>query len=68
MHFMHTILLGILPLWPENAHTLPLYVILKGFVDEYISKSNDTYMLAVWRQLPHEWEFAHYRAFFWIEM
>jgi len=72
LHFLYTSTLGLLPLWPAEAQTLPVfghvYTVLKGVTDEHISKSNDTFMLAIWRLLPHEWDFAHYRAFLWFEL
>lgn len=71
-HFICTIAIDILPLWPEQLRTLPvgkqLFGIFKGVVDDYTLKTNDPFMLATWGLVQREWEFLFLKVFMWMEV
>lgn len=71
IHLLYTSTIGILPLWPAELRTRSgfdvAYTFFKSVVDDYIAKSNDPFMLAVWGLVQRDWEFAHFRLFLWVE-
>jgi hypothetical protein len=72
LHFICTILIDILPLWPSFLRTMPvskrLFDMLKGVVDEYTGKTNDPFMLATWGLVQRDWEFLFMTVFMWMEL
>jgi hypothetical protein len=72
IHFICTILIDILPLWPSFLRTLPvskqLFDMAKRVVDEYTVKTNDPFMLATWGLVQRDWEFLFMKLFMWMEL
>lgn len=72
IHFICTILIDILPLWPSFLRTLPvskqLFDMAKRVVDEYTVKTNDPFMLATWGLVQRDWEFLFMNVFMWMEL
>ena len=72
IHFICTVLIDILPLWPGFLRTTPitkqLFDMLKGVVDEYTVRTNDPFMLASWGLVQRDWEFLFMKVFMWMEL
>ncbi|PVF96153.1 hypothetical protein CPB86DRAFT_787299 [Serendipita vermifera] len=72
VHFVCSITIDCLPLWPEQLYSLPglkqIHAGLHWVVKDYTQKSNDPFMLATHKLVQREWEFAFLNWFMIMEI
>jgi len=72
IHFICTITIDCLPLWPAQAQTTPgishVYWFLRNVVDGYTKQTNDPFMLVTWGLHKQPLDFYHLTVFMWMEL
>lgn len=71
IHLLCSLTVNLLVIWPTRAQTIPgldvVYRLLKGVVDDYMTQTNDPFMLVNWGLVERPWEFAYLKVFLCIE-
>src|ERR1700743_2724809 len=72
VHFIGSLLIDLLPLWPDFTHTTPgfqqLYTAGQWITAYYLKISNDPFILVNHGMVVREWEFAFFKFYMWLEL
>ena len=72
IHFIISLCIDLLVLWPAKAQTTPgvsaIYGVLRGVVDDYRAETNDPLMRVAWGVTQKPWDFAHMNVLMYIEV